>query len=338
MNITINTNHTMQGIAEVLQEQLISCSSFNMATAFIDSYSINLIENCLKKNKALKNGKVLIGVYNCFNKKEDLEYLHKLSKKYPTKIEIHISKYYKFHWKYYEFTKNRTTTSYIGSANFTNAGQNTNAEILVGIKNNKELNNAFEKQWKQSASISSFPLINYKTNFGHLNLNQKIPTELGSFFKLHKNELDFVPNPSNYDKVVVCFLHGIMPNKESKAVEKYKNNWVNKDYFSCYNKRQHDECITHKSLVFIERKENKLYFSNAVAIDSSNKINTIGNNYYIAYKKIGSSKILRETQIEALKKLNVLIKKRNNEFYFKVFNTIKIENIINNVIANKSMR
>ncbi|MBK7041940.1 MAG: hypothetical protein IPH46_16115 [Bacteroidetes bacterium] len=88
MSITINTNLTMQGIAEVLQEQLISCSSFNIATAFIDSYSIDLIENCLIRNKALKNCKVLIGVYNYFNKKEDLEHLLNISKNTPIKLKF----------------------------------------------------------------------------------------------------------------------------------------------------------------------------------------------------------------------------------------------------------
>ncbi|MBK7041939.1 MAG: hypothetical protein IPH46_16110 [Bacteroidetes bacterium] len=76
-------------------------------------------------------------------------------------MEIHISKFYEFHWKYYEFIVKRTTTSYVGSSNFTKAGQNTNAEILVGIKNNSELNNAFDKQWKNSASISEFRLDMY---------------------------------------------------------------------------------------------------------------------------------------------------------------------------------
>jgi HKD family nuclease len=328
MSITINTNLTMQGIAEVLQEHLISCSSFNIVTAFIDSYSIDLIENCLKKNKALKNCKVLIGVYNCFNKREDLEHLHNISKKYANKIEIHISKCYEFHWKYYEFTKNRTTTSYIGSANFTNAGQNTNAEILVGIKNSKELNNAFEKQWKLSASISEFRIDKYtQTQIRSSNKN-KLPNEIKSFFDVNDSQLDVIEKTTKSEKVVITYLELEMSKKEESAVVKYKSSWDKKKFFSCCDKAHHDKCVQFKNLLIIEKKKGMLKMYEAIAIDYSGKIKTNGMNYYIAYKSNGRPMKINEERKELLNTLNLNIIKRGAKYRYKTTNNNKIKKLL----------
>lgn len=328
MSISINTNQTMQGIAEILQVQLNSCSAFNIATAFIDKYSMHLIENCLKKNKNLKKCKLLVGVYNCFNKKEDLEHLHNISKKYANIIEIHISKYYEFHWKYYEFTKSRTTTSYIGSANFTNAGQNTNAEILVGIKNSKELNSAYEREWKHSASISEFRIDKYSETQISTSNKTKLPKEIKNFFDVNDSELDVIENTTKLEKVVITYLESEMSKKEESAVVKYKSSWDKKKFFSCCDKVHHDKCVQFKNLFIIEKNKGGLKMYEAIAIDSSGKIKTNGMNYYIAYKSEGRPVKINDKRKDLLNILNLNIIKRGAKYRYKTTNNNNIKKLL----------
>ena len=74
MKIEHLTN-TLISFGSEIQSQLAACRSFSIATAFISTDAIDLIEHSLKKNRALKECRLLIGLYGCFNSKADLERL-----------------------------------------------------------------------------------------------------------------------------------------------------------------------------------------------------------------------------------------------------------------------
>jgi HKD family nuclease len=71
MKIEHITNSYLKFDIEVVK-QLSTCSSFSIATAFINSYTIDLLEDSLKRNKVLKSARVLIGVYQNFNRQKNL--------------------------------------------------------------------------------------------------------------------------------------------------------------------------------------------------------------------------------------------------------------------------
>src|SRR5205814_7364435 len=126
------TNNSATNLHSELSSVLMKANESSIATAFINDEAIELIAASLKKNKKLQ-GRILIGLYNFFNKKKDLEALLQLVNSNPARLQVHISLDKCFHWKYYRFVAGQKQIFYIGSANFTTSGMADNRELVVKL-------------------------------------------------------------------------------------------------------------------------------------------------------------------------------------------------------------
>lgn len=169
MKIEHLTNKSATNLHSELSSALMKAGEFSIATAFINDEAIELIAASLKKNKKLQ-GRILIGLYNFFNKKKDLEGLLQLVNSNPARLQVHISLDQCFHWKYYRFISGQKQTLYLGSANFTTGGMADNRELVVKLADNiktadrslQNLANSFEKEWLYSRPLAEFPLEHYR--------------------------------------------------------------------------------------------------------------------------------------------------------------------------------
>jgi HKD family nuclease len=210
MKIETFTNRILP-INEILSQEFNNCQSFFIATAYIDENAIDYIEFLLRKSKHLREAKLLLGVFGSFNRKADLERLTELGKAFAVKFQVHISKNRNFHWKYYHYTSARKQSIYIGSANFTNGGMGTNAEILVKMSDNNsgendglnKLKDEFNREWEKSEQISEFPIQYYIENRVTYEGNNKFKGKVNDFFetKAKNQNIDI-----KSDKAVVVFL------------------------------------------------------------------------------------------------------------------------------------
>jgi HKD family nuclease len=272
--------------------QLSECTSFSIATAFINDYAIDLIENTLKRNKALKQGTLLIGIFQHFNRQKDIERLKQLAKQYPHILKVNISLDKKFHWKYYHFETARNNSLYIGSANFTTGGLKSNSEIVVKLTDtkrskDKSLNNlitAFDKELLNSKSISLFPISKYKEQLlkNDLSSANKINPELKAFFdsKQKKQEREIIS-----DKAVVSYLCESVCNSTEKAVYNHspEMNISSVDYFVCNSKAHYDACVKLKNLLIIVREGRNNYEAFWSKVVGYEDIKTPDGKYFIFY-------------------------------------------------------
>lgn len=163
------TNSGPYNFYSAIEGELLSCTSFSFAVSFISKEGTELIEKTLLKNKNLTNGQLLISAFNYFNEVSVLQKLQQLSKRYSSKLQIHISLNKTFHWKYYKLSKAATELLFVGSANFTTGGLSENGEIMVRMASKKtssksefdSLNKSFIKEWDFSKPIMEFPLEHY---------------------------------------------------------------------------------------------------------------------------------------------------------------------------------
>lgn len=98
-----------------------------------------------------------------------MQQLQKLATKSKGRLQVHISRNNKFHWKYYGFETKSKAVSYIGSANFTRSGMTDTGELQAKLTLNpkdsllkENLNSLFNKAWENSADIAIVPLEKYK--------------------------------------------------------------------------------------------------------------------------------------------------------------------------------
>jgi HKD family nuclease len=324
MKIQHLTNSIVK-IGTVISEDFNACKMFNIGTAFIDSSAIDIIEHCLKKNRKLIKGEVLIGVYGYFNKKADLIRLKEIAKKYSEKFQVQISKDKSFHWKYYYFENASSNIGSIGSANFTNGGLGTNSELLIKItESNKvdggslnKLQSSFRKQWNNSSAISVFP-IDYYPIINRNNLYRKVDKEFNAFF-ISKNYPGFrsIRKDGN---TIVYYLTDDLKASTKKKILGYNPSWGKSDinYFVCDCKRSFEYSLKAKNVLIISRERKDTYCYKWVSIiDSCDEVKTEDGKYFVAYK--GKDKLLsKKRQEELLNNFDINLKAKKKKFFHKV--------------------
>lgn len=332
-------NSNLGTIEEEFSSQLSNCTTFSIATSFIGDHTIDLLENCLKKNNKLQSGRLLIGVYQFFNRKKDLERLNKLAQQYSNKFQVQISKNKKFHWKYYHFTDSRKSNIYVGSANFTHSGLHVNGELVVKLSDNinsrtpgfQKLVAAFDKELLQSGPISQFKIQYYKESVQSKNLDSDgaLHPELEKFFKNVESTQNSKPVS---EKAVVTFLTQSLKASTVKALLNYNPHWEsnNSDYFVCKDKRHFDQCCDLQNLLIISKESGVYSAFWTHVIGSCDTIKKDGCNYFILFK---FSKNLKETtlkkdDIDRLKnEFNIALTARTVPFYNKIVTKGQVEKL-----------
>jgi len=315
-------------IATELSGQLATCEEFSIATAFIGSAAIDLIEQCLKKNNKLKNGQLLLGVYGYFNLKSDFIRLKILAKTYPDKFKVHISKDKSFHWKFYQFKRQSNNVIYIGSANFTNGGMGNNAELLIKVTASAKVDNgpfekiklSFDQQFeKNSGPISKFPI-----DFYPIVKRESSPSKLSKIFNdffIKDVETSIQENGKN-ENAVIIFLTDDAKTTTYKKIFGYNPAWEknNFDFFVCNTKSIFKYCLSSKKILLISKiGRNKFNYCWVALIDKCDEVKTADGKYFIAYKIVGKDKILTIKQQEKLfNDFDIKIKGFKNLFEGKV--------------------
>jgi HKD family nuclease len=259
----------------------------NIATAFIDDYAINKIENILKSNKKIKDFTLLIGLYGMFNQKKNLEKLISLANKFPRVLKVNVSKEHKFHLKYYYFKFSTSESCFIGSANFTEAGLSKNSELIVKITNNNSDKNKdkfvsasileFQKELKNSISINQLIIDNYTEQKNLSNL----PIKKGVFASLFPIEEELPETENTSLNAVIVILDSNISSKTAKSIEKQYPNW--KDYFVLNFKNDYNTCLKIKSILLIEKKSRSVYNYNWITVTSGAIILTDDGKYFLSY-------------------------------------------------------
>lgn len=319
------TNKSATNLHSELSSALMKAGEFSIASAFINNEAIELLAASLKKNKKLQ-GRVLIGLYNFFNKKKDLEALLQLVNSNPARMQVHISLDPCFHWKYYHFVTGQKQTYYIGSANFTTSGMANNRELVVklsGSKSNPEssiasLSNSFEKEWKNAGTLASFPLDDYKEIMPLPGSGNNTPQSILDFFnKKHEQIGDVIIS----DKAYVILLRSSAKTSTIKAINNQKPEWSKKgwDWFVLTQKAQYEQCIkTTEIFVFSREERGVIRCYLAERKEECDTINTDDGKYIIAYKDLGTKKLTKKL-IEDLKEppFSIDLTARKEKFYTK---------------------
>jgi len=301
------TNKSATNLYNELSAKLMSTDEFSIGSAFINDEAISLIESALKKNKKL-NGRILIGLYNFFNKKKDLEKLLQLTYQYPNKIQVNISLSQNFHWKFYHFIYGSKQTFYVGSANFTVGGMKDNREIVVKISGSKykpessitSLSNSFNKEWDNSSSLGSFPIEHYEEYRPENELKGKLHLSIQNFFNQKiEQKYDVVTS----DKTFAVYARHDIKESTRKAIRNQKPQWFeNKwDYFVLSSNTHYKQCLkTTKLLIFSWQSKKNITAFITERKDDCNSIHTEDGKYFIAYKIVKEKK-LNEEQIQKFK-------------------------------------
>lgn len=330
-------------IGSSISSQLSNCVEFSIATAFIGSSAIDLIEQCLKENNNLKSGKLLVGVYGYFNLKSNFIRLKNLAKTYPDKFTVHISRDKFFHWKFYLFENKTNNIIFVGSANFTNGGMTGNNELVIKLTDSlKAINNAIEKlkssfvkQWHKSGSISKFPIDFYPTIIKE-NSSIKLPKEFNDFFTqtIDSGEIEI----NETENAIVFYLTDDIKASSYKKIFGYNSTWEknNIPFLVCNGKSSFQNCLKIKKLLIITRaKRNEFSYYWANVTDSCDEVNTDDGKYFIAYKVIGKEKRLSFLHQENLvTNFNINLKAVKHRFINKVLrkNQLKImEKILSSI-------
>lgn len=332
MKIEFVTNRVFSINGEI-EPQLNSAVEAIVATAFIDSYSIEILEQAILRNKNLKHIKLLIGLFGFFNKKDDLVRLRNLAAKHADKIQIHISRNAQFHWKYYFFKQQQKEVFYVGSANLTNGGLKENAELLLkvspSLKDKSSISktlNEFGKEWENSAAISAVKLDLYNKITPKRIAKEAISNFKSLFPEEENNKIATMEFKS--DKAVVVLL----TNKLSASTEKkISNNFPHwKDYFLLDTKAYFQNCLSIKRIFLIVRIGVGEYnWSWVYVTDSSDHLKTDDGKYFIAFKIISKTKKFKSKQIDELKssKFGIDVKARKKPFMQKVLGSNQVEKL-----------
>jgi HKD family nuclease len=319
MKIEYITNNPTSIDAE-FQRLLLENKEICIATAFIDSYTIESIHHLLSNNKLNCEMKLLIGLYNFFNAKEDLEVLQSLARKYPQNLLVKVSRSPRFHLKYYWF-KNKSKEVYlIGSANLTQAGLKFNDELLVKInlsandKNDSahKIKREFEHQMKNSVSIL------------HINLKEypiKVQTKsedknAGLFNKIVPP--DTAPQEISFNSTGKAVIVNIWSEFSKTTVKIVKNNFPNwKCYFGCLSEEHYYQCMQHKEILVLEKRPKGYVYFWTQAKQGSDYLKTKEGNYFINYDNKRGKKITEEKFNILKNDFNISPKARKNPLYQK---------------------
>lgn len=295
MKSEVFTNR-LRYIRAELSGRLLKCTSFAIASSFIDSDAIDMIENTFAKNKSLKEVKILIGTFGYFNKKADLERLQKIALRYPALVQIRVSRSKNFHWKLYHFIEKRKNHIYIGSANFTNGGLQANNEILVKLSpidgGLNKLQEEFEFEWavNNSGSIVDYPVDKYPENKLARTVI-KAPKELQLFYN-YKHETTEPASANSEGRAFLTYLTHDVKAYTVKAILNQKPSWK-EDFFVCDTLREVELCKNIKRIFIIDRHsrgEYYLYQAEYVGSLSLDK-RTEDGKHFVAYKMKKTKKL-----------------------------------------------
>lgn len=293
----------------ILNEQLQSCVSFNIASAFIDNKAIDLIEQSLKRT-SLRNARLLISVFDRFNKQADLFRLKELAEKFSEKFSVRISKDKRFHWKFYQFINKRQHNIFVGSANFTNAGISTNGEIMVRISDligSKDLTltkltKTFTNELENSGSISDFRIDLYKERKRDPRDNEPWPAELEQFFNSKVQDV----TDAATEKVVLLYRTEPVSKETERKLENYKPGWQDnsKGYFLCSSKREFESCKNTKNYLIISRYKKSIYYFLWAKYSGDCELKTRDGKYFIGYEYMSKERRLTKQNLELLTSKN----------------------------------
>lgn len=295
MRMDLVTNKGIHTLKEELEINLKECRSFKIASAFITEEGVNLFKGFLSRNKyKARSGRILISLYNGFNSRKTLEQLKNLAIDSNGRIQIHISKDLKFHWKYYQFIHKTKSILFIGSANLTKSGIEEQGELqarIVCSSNEANILSAFEaeydKEWQNSVDILQFPIDKYNEN-----------KQRYSPFKLHKDIKNLLNNKrketSNRNKEIkaIILVHSTLSKRIVNRVYESQTRWDKEDWdFYCSSSKSEfdKEGIIGNTLLMIEKQSNKYRFKRIVIKDNC-IFHTNEGKYFIAFKELGKTK------------------------------------------------
>jgi len=299
-------------LAQAFEYHFKNCTEFEIATAFITEEAIPFIETFINENKnKYRSGKLITGLYKCFNSKAILLKLDEIAKKSLGKFSFRISSNLDFHWKYYHFEHKSTNYFYIGSANFTKKGINDSGEltsktILPRKKNNATdiLRNPFAKEWataKQIKDLSFNLYLESKTEGENsIGLNKTLIEELGN------KQTVLNKNKSNLFKVIRFTAN--LSKRTINKVSTQKSNWDKNgyDFFVLSTKAENEKMLSAEKILILESSKGSYYLSIA-EIKDNEIINTADGKYFIAYKCLRGkeNKKANQTKLDELGNLGV---------------------------------
>lgn len=325
MNIEYITNNPTSIDAE-FKRLLLSNKEINIATAFIDAYTIEIIHQSLRRNKLNCKINLLVGFYSFFNSKKDLESLRTIAIKYSQNLTVKVSRSPRFHLKYYWFKFKTKEVYLIGSANFTKGGLEKNEELLVKLslsakdKNNSahKIKREFEKHWINSLSLVSIDLSRYpeKENTPYNKKNDNL------FKLLIPPEIETPLINQESKKAVVVYIWGELKEGTVRIIGNNFPKWEN--YFVCTSKAHFQQCPKGIELLLIYRyaKVYSYFWTRVKAVSDS--IDTPDGKYFINYLE-RKAKPMKLDHFEKLnKEFSINLKSRKSPFFQK---TIRVNQL-----------
>lgn len=289
MKLEFINNAGVTNLGNELQSLAKTCKRFNIASAFITHEAINVLNIFLNKNKnSERSSRLIIGLYHCFNSKEILLELKKLSRASRGRLMVKISKTEKFHWKYYDFQDTKRRVVYNGSSNFTDAGMYQVGELQARItltKADKKLNatcdQLFSDEWEHAEDIEDFPIDKYKAFKQSKAMLVKLdPAIRKLLFSIPVDNVINNLNPVRLTKLIGFLSKSTVKQISLNQSQWDKNNW---NYFVCGTKREYDNYNKKDCLFVIDKTGNNYDFKLAVVEDKC-QLKTLDGNYFVAYK------------------------------------------------------
>ncbi len=322
MKVELINNTGIQNLRRQLEDQMLTCNSFNIASAFITSEALQVLQTFLIKNKAKNRiGRLLISLYQCFNTKEILQNLFQLQKKSNGKLQVNISRDKKFHWKHYYFKNSINNIAYIGSANFTKGGmeqRELTTKITLQLKEKslgENIVQIFNDEWENSISILDFPINKYKSSSIAI---QKTTQHLHpDILKLLKEVKTKDKEKNNSIPEFAIKLFGFLSVKTKKLITQSQSHWdkYHWNYYACNRKIEYDKIRMAKTVLIINKYSNKYSFAISV-IKSYCKLDTPDGNYFIAFKeKTKADKKETDKLRSQIENLGLLY--HSNNFFYK---------------------
>lgn len=268
-----------------------------IASAFIDGFTIKMINQILKLPKAKRPFiKFLTGLYGRFNRKVNLLALQTINNKYGKTVEIKVSEKGNFHWKYYAFKTKYIYHFYIGSANFTNNGFNSDGELLINFRQLipkpqvGDLVYNFDSEFIQAINISKKDFINDYIE-RKITEEKEADKKVSNLIKRNKQKKAHISEADKFCAVIK--VQHYTSSKTSKKIAEIKSLWEKNDwnYYSFDTKLSFTNAIKTKYLLNIFRNKNT-YCMELSRIEDWDYIETDDDgNYFIATKFIGKQKI-----------------------------------------------
>lgn len=296
MKIEFINNAGVVNLRSELEAHVKTCKSFNMATAFITQEAIDVLRIFLKSNRnSLRTGRFITGLYQCFNSKEILLELARLSKSSKGRLQIKISKTKTFHWKFYSFQNNYSKVLYVGSANFTGSGMTQTGELQskITVANrdkalNVRIDDLFNNEWENAVDISEIPLSNYKAVKTQSSDRGKLPSEIENILFA---ESVGKPFEKQILPVRVIKTYGQISKSTIKKVSENQTHWVkNKWEYFCSSYKKDFDLYSKEDILFLVNKNGNSYTFDLILVVDKCVIKTEEGNYFIAYKYLSRAR------------------------------------------------